>query len=262
LRHDLIRETIKTFKLTGLEIATISDIPGEGTGLGSSSAVTVGLLAALSRKFDRVTLSPSYLAEEAYAIEADKCKHPVGKQDQYAVAHGGMNFFYFNSNDTVLVQNITPLIQENKKRFEDHLLLLWTGRKRSANEILSEQGYNIGKNIDGVARRMHEMVEIATSMRSDMISNCYENIGNYLDLNWQLKKTMATRITDDEIDRLYQAGRDAGADGGKLCGAGGGGFLLFWASPHMHQDILDATGLRKVDIHIEEQGCKVIYEQP
>lgn len=261
LKHDIIRETLKTFKATGLDIATISDIPGEGTGLGSSSAVTVGLLAALSRKIDRVTLSPSYLAEEAYAIEANQCGHPVGKQDQYAVAHGGMNYFFFNPDETVYEENITPLTPQNKKKFEDHLLLLWTGRIRSANEILRDQRYNIGKNIGGASRRMNEMVDIASSMRSDIIANHFDDIGSFLDLNWALKKTLATGITNDEIDRLYQAGRDAGAEGGKLCGAGGGGFMLFWAPRHLHKDIQEATRLRKVDIRIEERGCEVIYEQ-
>lgn len=258
LQHDLIREAIKTFRMTGLEIATISDIPGEGTGLGSSSAMLVGLLTALSKLDQGRPFSPSILAEEAYTIEEKICRHPVGKQDQYASAYGSFHFFKFHPAETVSAEPIF-LPPAQKKYFEGHLLLLWTGKTRSANTILAEQKDNL-KERDMIFA-MNEMVTLAENMRADLQSGYFGNVGKYLAENWKEKRKLATGISDGEIDHIYKLGLRAGADGGKLCGAGGGGFFLFWAEPQHHSAIVNATGLRQVDIHIEETGSKVIYEQ-
>lgn len=248
LKHELVRETLKFFRIeNGIEIASISDIPGNGTGLGSSSSFTVGLVKALGRN-----IPPGHLAERAYMVEAEQCNHPVGKQDQYSAAHGGFNRFTFYKNSVICVSATWPFP-------EDWNLLLWTGISRDANEILASQkrsfenGGNteIGKQMADLANRFwYEVTDEPPHVSV---------VGEYLREAWKIKKFFANGISNSKIDSIYDIAILAGAIGGKLCGAGGGGFFFFIAPPETHKNIVKATGLRKIDFKIEPNGSEVIY---
>lgn len=253
LQHELVRESLRLFNIkSGLEITSISDIPGGGTGLGSSSAFTVGLIKALS---DHISLGS--LAERAFTVEADKCNHPVGKQDHYSAAFGGLNHFLF-SRRKVEWNPISPSLKLIKD-LESHSLLLWTGITRDANEILKTQNktfldggnIEIGKQLSGLADDLY--VEMLDGIEM-------ERIGEYLQKAWQLKKFLAQGITNSKVDAWYEQGMWKGAYGGKLLGAGGGGFLYFLAHPKQHDTIIKETGLRKIEFKLDYEGSQVIYE--
>jgi D-glycero-alpha-D-manno-heptose-7-phosphate kinase len=253
IQHDLVRESLKMFTIpTGLEITSVSDIPGSGTGLGSSSAFTVGLLNALGRETDK-----QKLAERAFTVEAIKCRHPIGKQDCYASAYGGMNLFRF-SRKTVSVSPI-ELSDQWKNEFESHCLLLWTGITRDANEILERQdrSFRSGGNI----KIGTQMTYLAEDLHSELLDECpMIRIGEFLTEGWIIKKFFANGISSANIDRWIEICNMNGAYGAKLLGAGGGGFILCIAHPDTHKNIIQKTGLKKFDFKIEKEGSKVIYE--
>lgn len=249
LEHELIREAMKFHsRERGQEIVTVADIPGGGTGLGSSSALLVGLCNIFSN-YHR----PGELAERAWMLESEKCGKSVGKQDHYASAVGGMNYFTFRTN-SVGINNMAP-----SKDLESHLLLLWTGKSRKAENILREQHGNfhdpdfveIGKKMAEYARNFY--VQYQRGMTA-------MEVGEWLNLGWEQKKKLAADITDPEIDDWYKIAVKNGAYGGKLCGAGGGGFLLFIAPHECHKEIVRLTGLKKEKIKIETNGSEIIYE--
>lgn len=253
VKHDLVRNALFMHKIEkGIEITSVSDIPGEGTGLGSSSAFTVGLLRALG-----TDIEPAALAERAYMVEAEMCSHPVGKQDQYASAFGGVNYILFGKNNVSVSQ--MQLSSHWRKEFEKYALLLWTGQTRSANDILREQstkfdnGYNVenGKHLANLARALFDDIAGAAGMN---------RIGELVSISWETKKSMVSGISDPLIDMWYNDAMKCGAYGGKLLGAGGGGFLFFLAPPDTHGKIEEATGLRKIPFHIEPEGSTVIYD--
>jgi len=235
-----------------VEITSVADIPGKGTGLGSSSAFAVGLLNTMTNVFQ---YRPELLARQAYHLERNLCKKPVGKQDHFASSIGGINLIVFKNNDEVEVHPISKfpmyVIQQN-------CLLLYTGITRSSKPILSRQGKNLAEDKNTILVA-HQMYELATSLFTDL-SQGVNNIGLYLHSNWQLKKKLSGNISSPELNLLYDKAMDAGAEGGKLCGAGGGGFFLFYAPPEKHEDIVRATGLRPVDFKIEPEGSKIIYD--
>lgn len=250
LDHDLARETLKAFNIkNGYEITSVSDIPGQGSGLGSSSSFTVGLIKALSAEI----LSPSALAERAFYVERNMCGHPVGKQDQYAAAFGGFHYFRFSGKE-VFASRISKTW--NPLSIEENLLLLWTGKTRSANEILKNQSVKTLEN-PGLARSMADLAERLHLSTALPFSPGY--IGEILNHAWQIKRKMAVGVTTFEVDDLYKKAMKAGAYGGKLCGAGGGGFMLFVAPPHLHERISRATGLHPVPFKISQTGSEVIY---
>lgn len=269
IQHELVRECLLRMGVSeSIEIISVADIPGKGTGLGSSSAFVVGLLNALNQyrilyngdKYEPIT----DVAEAACEIEIEKCGKPIGKQDQYACAYGGMNYFTFEMDGKVGIERI-PLERGFKHRFEDHLLLFWTGRTRASSGILIEQLSNIVNNEHtGVVEDLIDMTKLASKLYLELAGENLDyrflgNVGKYLHENWMSKIKLATWITDNEIQGWYNAGIDAGAEGGKLCGAGGGGFLLFWAKPHLHEAIKEAVGLRHIPVKIEEKGTSLIY---
>lgn len=253
IKHDLVRETLKLFNLkSGLEITSVSDIPGSGTGLGSSSAFTVGLINALGKSH-----SPSTLAERAFVVEAENCYHPVGKQDMYASAHGGVNHYVFGRN-FVRVDPI-PISEKWQREFESHSLLLWTGISRDANEILKTQskGFSEG-NKTGVGQ---QLALLADNFYYEILSGIsMERTGEFLDEAWKVKKFLVSSISSLKVDSWYETAIASGAFGGKLLGAGGGGFLFFIAPPYLHEQIQARTGLKKVEFKIEKEGSRIIYE--
>lgn len=257
LEHDLARETLEHFDLKGLEITSVSDIPGEGSGLGSSSAFTVGLVVALTRYLDGdMNVHPSVFAGRAYEIERNECDHPVGKQDHYAAAHGGLHYYGFNMDGTVNAEliHLTP----NLRCFlEQNIMLFWTGKTRSANAILRQQARNISI-LDKSYNSLTYLVEYAREARNLLEDERFEQIGHMLDGAWVYKKGLAA-VSDSEIDRIYSRAKSAGAEGGKLCGAGGGGFLMLVAHPSVQRAVEEAVGLRRVRFHVEERGSHVVY---
>jgi D-glycero-alpha-D-manno-heptose-7-phosphate kinase len=258
LRHELIRECLKLTEIkNGIEITSISDIPSSGTGLGSSSTYTVGLLNALYAYTGR-HVGPERLAREACEIEIQVLGKPIGKQDQYIAAYGGLQYIQFNPDGSVFVD---PIIcqTETKGKLNERLLMFYTGLTRSADNILSEQS----RNTDTDAERravLSQMKRQAEQCRLALEENSLDGFGEILHQGWELKKTMASGISSPQIDGWYQTARKNGAVGGKILGAGGGGFLLVYAHPENHSAISAALyDLQPTPFHLEPQGSKIIF---
>jgi len=258
LRHQLIREALKLVGCDrGIEITSISDIPSQGTGLGSSSTYTVGLLNALYAYVGRVA-GAERLARGASFIEIERCGAPIGKQDQYIAAFGGFQLIQFNPDETVFVD---PVIcrHETKVLLQRRLLMLYTGQTRQANAVLREQQANTERD---KARRssVRRMVELAYELRRALLDDNLDVFGEGLHEGWLRKRELASGITSAQIDNWYERARAAGACGGKILGAGGGGFLLLYAPEERHPDILAALPeLRAIPLRFEPQGSKIIY---
>ena len=255
IRHPIVREALKLVGIkNGIEITSIADIPSK-TGLASSSAFTVGLLNALYA-FKGVYKSASDLAKEACHLEIDVLGEPIGKQDQYAVAFGGMNHIRFNADETVFVD---PIIcpKEIKRELKDNLLLFYTGQTREAGSVLGEQKSNTEKKLDTLML-MRNMVD---NFKMKMIEGKkISDIGSLLDDAWKYKKKMATNISNQEINNYYEQAKDNGAIGGKILGAGGGGFLLIFAERQNQGKVRKALkSLREVEFQFEQQGSSIIF---
>ena len=258
IRHPLVREAMQMLNLVGgVEITSVADIPGKGTGLGSSSSFTVGLLHALHAFAERYA-SAEQLAREACTIEIERCGEPIGKQDQYAAAFGGLNYIRFNPDDSVTVE---PIIcrRATIEKLQSHIITFYTGITRSASGILQHQqkAVDTEKKKQAVMRRM---VDQAHALRDQLQRNDLTSFGESLHEGWQLKKSLTTGISTGLIDDWYAAARKAGALGGKLLGAGAGGFLIFYAPPERHEAIACALPkLRRVDFKFEPQGSRIIF---
>lgn len=257
LRHDLVREALLLTGITGgIEITSISDIPSRGTGLGSSSAYTVGVLHALHAYAGRY-VGAKRLAEEACHIELERLRRPIGKQDQYIAAYGGLLFIQFDE-DAVSVE---PLLlgAEFRQALEAHLLLLYTGVTRSADAILAEQERNLEED-PGALDDALRLRDLAVDLREALLHRRLLEVGEILDAGWAIKRRLAQGISSPAIDEWYARARRAGAIGGKVLGAGGGGFLLLFAPPRDHGAILEALAeLRPVPARLEPHGSRIIY---
>jgi len=257
IQHELIRESLKLLSISGgVEITSISDIPSQGTGLGSSSSYTVGLLNALYA-YRHQLAGAERLAREACDIEIRRCGKPIGKQDQYIAAYGGLQYIQFNPDGTVFTD---PILCERSTRatLQASCLLLYTGLTRSADPILAEQGRNMqnGHGRDAMRR----MALLAGDVRRALAGNDLQAFGEILHESWMVKKTLAAGVSTPQIDEWYERARANGALGGKVSGAGGGGFLLLFAPPQAHASICRALPeLRPVPIQLEPQGSKIIY---
>jgi len=258
LRHELIREALKVVRIDhGIEITSISDIPSRGTGLGSSSTYTVGLLNALYA-YRNYFAGAERLAREACTIEIERCGKPIGKQDQYIAAYGGLQFIRFNPDESVFVDPIV-CAPETRERLQESLLMLYTGLVRSADDILEEQSRNTQTDEEKRAG-LRRMVRLAEQMREALLRNDLDGFGDVLHAGWMEKRKLASGITKPCIDEWYERARAHGAIGGKILGAGGGGFLLLYAPPERHPQICEALPeLRPIDFHFSPQGSKLIY---
>lgn len=258
VKHELIREALHLLGIQqGIEITSISDIPSQGTGLGSSSSYTVGLLNALYAYRGHMA-GAERLAREACHIEIERCGKPIGKQDQYIAAYGGLQYIRFNSDGSVFTDPVicSPV---TRKQLQQGLLLLYTGLTRSADNILDEQSRETRTNGDK-QRSLRFMVSLADQLRDALSRNKVEAIGEILHTGWMEKRNLASGISNNHIDIWYERARAAGAIGGKLLGAGGGGFLLVYANPERHADICHALPeLRPIPFHFCPQGSKIIY---
>jgi len=260
VNHPLVREALKLVGINGgIEIASMSDIPSHGSGLGSSSSYTVGLLNALYA-FRNQNSSKEMLAKQACEIEIDRCGEPIGKQDQYSAAYGGLNLIRFHPDGSVSVDPVfckPTLLQE----LEDSILVFFTGRTRSASAVLANQS----KAMETNDRRelMRRMVKIAFEMKQQLESGTIEYFGNLLDENWRLKSQLTTGITDSQINSWYLKGMSHGALGGKLLGAGNGGFIMFFAPKDKHEKIKSALSeLQTVKFSFDRNGTQIVYYQP
>lgn len=255
LKHELVREAMrKTGVKEGIEISFQSDVPSAGSGLGSSSSVTVGVLNALYQYTGRA-VDAERLAREACEIEIKILGKPIGVQDQYIAAFGGVKFLDFKKSGKVVVEDL-QLSEEVLDDLKSYLMVYFTGRTRKADNILKEQKENI-KNKNKI---LGMMAEQARGARELLKTGRIEKLGKLLDEGWKLKKQLATKISDPEIDQLYLAAKRAGAIGGKISGAGGGGFLTLFVPTGKREAVRKAMdGLREMPIGLSKDGSKVIF---
>jgi D-glycero-alpha-D-manno-heptose-7-phosphate kinase len=256
INHPIVREALRKFSVKGIDINSIADIPA-GTGLGSSCSFTVGLLHAL---YAYISKKPTkeMLAREACEIEIDTLKEPIGKQDQYAAAYGGLNFIIFHPDDTVEVEPVN-MSKDKYREFENNLLFFYIGGARPAREILTNQLQNTisdKKTFSSIKR----MTGLAKNLKDSLSAGNLQDVGLILDEGWSLKKDLSLKISDDKIDYYYNVARKNGADGGKLLGAGAGGFLMFYCEK-THQDKLRQSlkDLKEFKFKFDNFGTKVIY---
>lgn len=258
IQHRLVRAAMEHLNIAGgVEITTIADIPSRGTGLGSSSSFTVGLLHALNA-FKGSYASAERLGHDACLIEIDRCGEPIGKQDQYAAAYGGFNLIEFRPDDSVVV---TPLIcrKDTIGLIQRSIIVFYTGITRSASALLKNQSDEMTRD-DVKQRVMQRMVRLTYSLFDELQNNNVEVIGDVLHESWMLKREMTTGISNREIDRWYERARAAGALGGKILGAGAGGFLMLYAPEHCHGAIADAlSDLRRIPMGFEPLGSRIIF---
>lgn len=254
IKHRIFRQVLTDMGIHGVEISSTADIPG-GTGLGSSSTFTVGLLNTLNC-YNGKFVSKDKLAKLACEVEIEKLGNPIGKQDQYGAALGGLNFIKFNQDGSVSHE---PILMEGKtyKELQKNLLMFYTGTTRSANTILAEQTRNITS--EDKARNLLKMCELAKDMKIALENNDISSFGKILDEGWQLKKELASGIANPAIDEAYEIAMKNGALGGKLLGAGGGGFLLFYCEEEKQEQLKKAIGLKELDFSFERDGTSVIY---
>jgi len=255
LEHDLVREALLMAGLEGgLEIITVADIPAEGTGLGSSSSLLVGLLNALYA-FKGEMHSPAELARKACEIEIERLGRPIGKQDQYAAAFGGFRLIRFMANEETECTRV-DIPEVGLRALNSRLLAFFTGKTRSSATILTEQRDRTGENLQ-VLREMRDQCDIAVKA---LKTGDLDTFGCMLHEGWNLKKRLATGISSVETDEMYNRARTAGALGGKLLGAGGGGFMLLYAPPECHAAI--RTALRnysELPFTFDSRGSRICF---
>jgi D-glycero-alpha-D-manno-heptose-7-phosphate kinase len=257
IRHPLVRECLSFHGVEpGMEIASFADVPA-GTGMGSSSAFTVCLLHALYA-LRPLNVTPAQLAAEACRIEIDRVGERIGKQDQYAAAYGGLNYIRFGEDGSVAVEPV-ECSEQVRADFERHLMLFYIGRERPAGAILSEQSRNM--NDSGKFQSVVRMVELAGEFRRSLERGDVSALGELLHEGWMLKSTLASGISNPVIARHYGLARECGATGGKLLGAGGGGFLLVFCRPEKQPAVRQAlSDLREMKFTASRQGSTVIYD--
>ena len=255
IQHELIRESLRMTGIrSSLEVTTMGDIPSEGSGLGSSSTVTVGALHALYTYLGEM-VSAETLAREACNIEMDVLKKPIGIQDQYIAAYGNLRYFEFLPDGQVKAEKVT-LDLETRRGFNDRFLLFFTGVSRRADTILREQKENIKDRI-AILREIKQMVHEAKKF---LANGDFDAFGLLLHESWMLKKSLAGSITNGAIDDMYELARRSGAIGGKITGAGGGGFLLLYVPYEKQLSVRKALcGLRELPFRLESDGTKVIF---
>ena len=256
IENSIIKECLKFLDLDErLYISTIADAP-ESTGLGSSSSFCVGLLNALY-KFKGETVSSGRLAEEAAHIECDILKRPMGKQDHYAAAFGGLNYIRFYDDETVTVRPLN-MAADKQRQFSNSILMFWTGVTRPSESILDEQDKRNSENAQILTKMSDQANELSDLLMNYKIS--IEKIGYLLDKAWEMKKKLGSRISNSRIDQYYQTAMKNGACGGKLSGAGGGGFLTLIIEPSKHDDLIKAMlkiGLKQYSFGLDSEGTTV-----
>lgn len=255
VRHPLFRETMRETGVdSGVEVTSVADVPS-GTGLGSSSSFTVGLFHAL-HAFQGRFQTAAELASQACRLEIDVLKEPIGKQDQYAAAYGGLRRYLFNPDGTVFVD---PVICTPEKRgsFFQHLMLFYLGGSRNASQVLKEQSNNTHQKMEPL-RKLRGLVDCFWNGLTQ--GKDVRSLGELLHEGWECKKQLANNISNSEIDERYEKARKAGALGGKILGAGMSGFLLLFCEPKNQSSVRDSLHeLREISFCYEAEGSKIIY---
>jgi len=258
IKHPLVREALKLLNIPGgIEITSIADIPARGSGLGSSSSFTVGVLHALHAFANRYA-SAEQLARESCEIEIERCGEPIGKQDQFAAAFGGFNFIEFYPDDSV---SIEPIIcqRETMQELQENTIVFYTGITRSASALLKTQQHVVGSE-KAKQKVLCRMVDFARDLKAELQKNNVSAFGEIIHENWVLKRSLTPNVSTSAIDKWYERARKAGALGGKLLGAGSGGFLMFYAPQDRHEAITRALkDLRRMCFRFEPQGSKIIF---
>jgi D-glycero-alpha-D-manno-heptose-7-phosphate kinase len=255
IQHELVREAMKMVGVNkGIEVATMADIPSEGSGLGSSSTVTVGLLNALYAYKGEVVTAET-LAEQACKIEINILGKPIGKQDQYIAAYGGLKHFKFLPNEEVEVTGI-ELDDGTRQRLCESLLLFYTGTTRKSSDVLSQQKKNIADRMNVLIEMRNQADDLARHLKLGAIAS----LGQTMREGWIKKKQLAAGVTNEQIDKMYELAMSAGALGGKITGAGGGGFFLVCTPPENRAAVRKKLShLREMPINMSRDGSKIIF---
>ena len=255
IHHELIREALRLARIDrGVEITTMGDIPSEGSGLGSSSTVTVGSLHAMYAYLGEI-IPAERLAREACEIEIEILKRPIGIQDQYIAAYGGLRFFEFLPNGQVTAEKV-KLSSEAQRALNNNFMLFFTGVSRDSSSILKEQASNLKDRLN----ELREIKQMAYEARCAIETENFDALGVLLHQSWELKKRLAGTISNGQINEMYETARRAGAVGGKIAGAGGGGFLLVYVPFECQNKVRTALqGLQELPFRLEADGTKVIF---
>jgi D-glycero-alpha-D-manno-heptose-7-phosphate kinase len=255
IHHELIRESLRVTGIErGVEITTMGDIPSEGSGLGSSSTVTVGALHAMYAYLGEI-VPAERLAREACELEIETLKRPIGIQDQYIAAYGGLRFFEFLPNGQVIAEKI-KLSSEAQRALNNNFMLFFTGKSRDSSSILQEQVGNLKDRLT----ELREIKHMAHEARCAIEADNFDALGVLLHQSWELKKRLASTISNGWINEMYDAARSAGAIGGKIAGAGGGGFLLLYVPFELQNKVrTKLSGLQELPFRLEADGTKVIF---
>jgi D-glycero-alpha-D-manno-heptose-7-phosphate kinase len=259
IEHPIFREALTMTGIDqGIELVSIADLPAN-TGLGSSSAFTVALLNAL-HAYKREFVSSRQLAEEACHLEIDVLREPVGKQDQYIAAFGNVTAFTFEPDGSVHVEPV-PARDEVLDELESNLLIVWSGIERPARIVLSEQGERLKDEEEDVVARMHRIKALGHDVYRLLVDGDVDRYGEILHEHWLQKRRLASKMTDDVIDEHYESARKAGAIGGKLMGAGGGGFFMLYVRPADRRQVVEAMqarGLRVLRFRFDNDGARIV----
>lgn len=253
IKHPIVRETLVKYGVNGVQIDSISDIPA-GTGMGSSSSFTVGLINAV-RAYQNLDSSKKELAEEACDVEINRLGESIGVQDQYAASYGGINFMEFHADGHIDVEPIR-LSEASRRRLSHSLMLFYLGGTRSASQVLKSYSED---NADQ-AKKKNALADLARGLRDELKRGRVEAVGEYLDKGWELKKSMSAGISNPEIDEAYSKAKSCGALGAKLLGAGGNGFLLVYASSKFRDDVRDALSyLHEMPFDFDDEGSRIVF---
>lgn len=259
IQHRIFREALRLTSITkGIELVSVADVPSN-SGLGSSSTFTVALLNAL-HAFKREFVSSVQLAEEACKIEIEILGEPIGKQDQYISAYGGVTAFTFNPDGSVQAERV-PVREEVLDELESNLVIFYTGIERAASQVLAQQKKTITENKDDGVNRMHRIKQLGYDTKQILIDGRIDAYGELLHEHWTNKRKLASNMTDPVIDEIYEVARNAGAIGGKLMGAGGGGFFMFYVRPAERRRVYEtllARNLRPLRFRFDHDGAKIV----
>jgi D-glycero-alpha-D-manno-heptose-7-phosphate kinase len=256
IQHRIIRQVLKDYGINGVDFNSSADIPA-GTGLGSSSAFTVGLINLCNAYIGKY-MNKEEIAHLACETEIDKLGEPIGKQDQYICAVGGLNYISFHRDDSVTVEKV--YIDHAKRIYlEKNLLMFYTGITRSASEILAEQKNNTCMDKSKI-ENLHKMVKLAGELKNELLRGNIDTLAEILHAGWMYKRELASGISNEQINHYYDIAIKNGASGGKLLGAGGGGFLLFYVKEDYQDRVRKAlSDLKELEFHFDYAGTGIIY---
>ena len=261
IKHNIFRESLKSLKIKkGVELTSLSDMPSS-SGLGTSGSFTIAVLNAL-HTYKKEFVSQKKLAEEACKIEIDILKEPIGKQDQYIAAFGGITFFEFAKDGKVRVRPV-KMSDEAQDELHNNIILFYTGITRSASKILREQDNKSKKDEGKTIETLHEIKKIGLETKKAFERDDIDKLGEYLEVHWNIKKQLSTGVTNKFIDDCYSLARKNGALGGKIMGAGGGGFFMFYHNGNNNQKTkfiktMARKGLTKMRFNFDFEGSKII----